>query len=59
MKKMCILIFTCFSVITVHMELVDNMPTHPVDLALVRIFNSYGVPTHIYSDNACCWLQLD
>lgn len=49
---MYILLFTCLNIRAVHLELVNDMSTHSVVLALVRFFNLYGVPTHIYSDNA-------
>lgn len=49
---MYILLFTCLNIRAVHLELVNDMSTHSVVLAMVRFFNLYGVPTHIYSDNA-------
>ena len=30
----------------------NDMPTHSVVLVIIRFFNIYGVPSHIYSDNA-------
>lgn len=51
-RKMYILLFTCLNIRAVHLELVNDMSTHSVVLAMVRFFNLYGVPTHIYSDNA-------
>lgn len=50
-KKMYILIFTCFSVRAIHLELLPDMTTQSVVLAFVRFFNFYGVPFHIYLDN--------
>ena len=50
-KKMYILLFTCLNIIVIHLELVKDMSTHSVILALVRFFNLYGVSLHIYSDN--------
>ena len=46
-----ILIFTCFNVRAFHLELMNDMSTHSVALAMVRFFNIYGVPSNIYSDN--------
>ena len=50
--KMYLLIITCFNVRAIHLELVNDMSTHSVVLAIVRFFNIYRVPSHIYSDNA-------
>ena len=50
-KKVYILLFTCLNIIVIHLELVKDMSTHSVILALVRFFNLYGVSLHIYSDN--------
>lgn len=52
MQKMYILIFACFNVRAIHLELVEHISVHFVVLALVRFFNVHGVPSHIYSDNA-------
>ena len=51
-KKMYILLFTCLNIRAIHQELIKDMSTHSVVLVLVRFFNLYGVPSHIYSDNA-------
>lgn len=53
---MYILIFTRFNVRAVHIELIKYMSAHAVILAFVRFFHLYGVPTHIYSDNACSFI---
>merc|ERR1712082_196446 len=51
-KKMYLLIFTCLYVRAVHIELVPDMDTNSLVLAIIRFTNIYGVPSHIYSDNA-------
>ena len=48
---MYLLIFTCLNVRAVHIELVPDMNTYTLVLAIIRFTNIYGVPTHIYSDN--------
>ena len=51
-SKMYLLIFTCLNIRAIHIELVPDMSTHSFILALLRFTNIYGIPTHIYSDNA-------
>ena len=51
-KKYYILVFTCLSIRAIHIELIPDMHTHALVLALIRFTNIYGVPSHIYSDNA-------
>ena len=51
-KRMYILIFTCLQIRAVHIELVPDMDTKSLVLAIIRFTNLYGVPSHIYSDNA-------
>ena len=51
-KKYYILIFSCFSIRAIHLELIPDMSTTQFMLAFVRFANIYGIPTHIYSDNA-------
>ena len=48
----CKIIFTCLNIRAVHVELVKDMSTHSFIHALVRFTNIYGMPFHIYSDNA-------
>ena len=48
---MYLLIFTCFNIRAIHIELVKDMSTHSFILALIRFTNIYGIPFHIYSDN--------
>ena len=50
--KMYLLIFTCLNVRAVHIELVPDMNTHSLVLAIIRFTNIYGIPSHLYSDNA-------
>ena len=49
---MYLLIFTCLNVRAIHIELVPDMSTHSFVLAFLRFVNIYGIPTHVYSDNA-------
>ena len=51
-KKYCIFIFTCLSIRAIHLELLPDMSTVQLVLAFVRFANIFGIPTHIYSDNA-------
>ena len=46
------LLFTCLNVRAVHIELVPDMSTHQFVLAFTRFTNVYGIPSHLYSDNA-------
>ena len=50
--KMYILLFTCLNVRAVHIELVPDMATHQFVLAFTRFTNVYGIPSHLYSDDA-------
>ena len=50
--KMYILLFTCLNVRAEHIELVPDMSTHQFVLAFTRFTNVYGIPSHLYSDNA-------
>ena len=51
-EKMYVLLFTCLNVRAVHIELVPDMSTVQFVLAFTRFTNIYGVPSHLYSDNA-------
>ena len=51
-EKMYILLFTCLNVRVVHIELVPDMSTVQFVLAFTRFINTYGIPSHLYSDNA-------
>lgn len=48
----CTCWYSHLNIRAVHIELVDSMSTHSFILALLRFTNIYGVPLHIYSDNA-------
>ena len=50
--KIYILLFTCLNARAVHIELVPDMSTHQFVLAFSRFANVYGIPSHLYSDNA-------
>ena len=49
---MYLVIFTCLNIRALHVELGKNMSTLSFILALIRFTNIYGIPSHIYSDNA-------
>ena len=51
-RKVYILIFTCLNVRACHIELIPEMSTDHFVLAMVRFCNEYGIPSHVYSDNA-------
>ena len=51
-RKVYILIFTCLNVRACHIELIPEMSTDHFVLAMVRFCNEYGIPSHLYSDNA-------
>ena len=51
-SKMYMLVFTCLNIRAVHIELIPDMSTHAFILAFIRFTNIYGIPSHIYSDNA-------
>ena len=51
-RKYYLLLFTCLNIRAIHMELLPDMSTGQFVLAFVRFANLYGLPTHIYSDNA-------
>ena len=50
-KMIHILLFTCFNIRAIPLELVKDMSIYSMILALVGFFNLYEVPSHIYSDN--------
>ena len=50
--KMYLLIFTCLNIRAIHIEIVPDMSVNSFVLAMCRFTNMYGIPTHIYSDNA-------
>ena len=54
--QMYILIFTCLQIRAVHIELVPDMETKNLVLAIVRFTNLFGIPSHIYSDNALSFI---
>ena len=51
-KKMFILIYTCLNVRAIHMELLPDMSVESFLMSFTRFCNQYGIPTHVYSDNA-------
>ena len=50
--KMFLLIFTCFNIQAVHIEIVPVMVTMSFVQVLTCFTNIYRIPSHIYSDNA-------
>lgn len=51
-SDMYILIFTCLTIRAIHIELVSSMNVSQLILAFIRFTNIYGIPSHLYSDNA-------
>ena len=51
-RKTYILIFTCLNIRACHIELIPEMSTDQFVLAMIRFCNTYGIPSHLYSDNA-------
>jgi hypothetical protein len=51
-SKYYLLIFTCLVTRAIHLEVVNSMSTEMFLLAMIRFCNRYGVPKHVYSDNA-------
>ena len=51
-KKYNILLFTCLNVHACHIELIPEVSTNHFVMALVCIFNEYGIPNTIYSNDA-------
>ena len=49
--KYYMIIFTCLSIRSIHIELVPDMSVNNFVLSLIRFTNLYGIPSHIYSDN--------
>ena len=49
---MYILLFTCSNIRAVHIELVPDMSTLQFVIAFTCFTNVYGIPSHLYSDNA-------
>ena len=50
--KFHMLSFTCLNVRACHIELIPEMSTNQFCLAFARFSSFYGVPFHVYSDNA-------
>ena len=51
-SKYYLLIFTCLVTRAIHLEVLNSMSTEMFLLAMIRFCNRYGVPKHVYSDNA-------
>ena len=51
-RKYYILLYTCMSIRAVHLDLLPDMSTDSFIMSFVRFTNLYGVPSHLYSDNA-------
>ena len=51
-KKMYLLIFTCLNIRAIHIDLINNMTIEDFILSFIRFSNVFGIPSHIYSDNA-------
>ena len=49
---MYLFLFTCLNARAVHIELVPDMSTHQFVLCFICFTNVYGIPLHLYSDNA-------
>jgi len=51
-KPADVLIVTCFHARAIFLQLLENQTTESILLALNTIFNVYGQPRYVYSDNA-------
>ena len=51
-RKVYLLLFTCLNVRAIHLELINDMSIHSFVLSMIRFINIYGLPSHLYSDNA-------
>ena len=51
-SKVNLLVFTCLTTRAVHLELVNQKGIREFLMALRRMANTRGCPTHLYSDNA-------
>ena len=51
-EKMYLLIFTCLTIRSIQIEIVQDMSTKAFIQAFIRFYNSYKIPSYIYSDNA-------
>lgn len=50
--KMYILLYTCLNIRAIHLDLIPDMSSQSFLLSFQRFSNLYGIPTHLYSDNA-------
>lgn len=50
--KMYIVIYTCMNIRAIHLDLLPDMSTKSFLLSFTRFCNLYGIPSHLYSDNA-------
>ena len=55
-QTMYLLLFTCLNIRSVHIELMPDLNVNSFVLAFIRFSNLYGIPTHLYSDNAKTFL---
>ena len=54
--KYYILVYTCMSVRAVHLDLLPDMNTESFLMSFIRFTNLYGIPSHVYSDNALSFI---
>ena len=50
--KIYLLVFTCFNIRAIHVELLEDMSMKSFVLALVRFSNLYVIPKYLCSDNS-------
>ena len=51
-RKMYILVYTCLNIRAIHMDLLPDMSAKSFLMSFLRFCNQYGIPSHLYSDNA-------
>ena len=55
--KMYILIYTCLNIRAIHLDLLPDMSTSSFLMSFKRFTVAFGVPSHLYSDNALSFVK--